>query len=175
MPPEPSPSLHPDVLDPDVLDPDVAEMASTLRLSIARLARLLRQQDESGLAPALTTALATIYREGPITLGRLAAQEQVAAPTVTKMVDRLERRGLIVRQPDQVDRRICRVEITDAGRTQLDSIRDRRTEWLATRLADLDPEDIRRLHAAVDVLEELTLPPVVPTTPPPSPTTENPR
>lgn len=141
------------------IDPDVVEMAGSLRLSIARLARRLRQQDESGLAPALTTALATIYREGPITLGGLAAQEQVAAPTVTKLVDRLEQRGLIVRQPDQTDRRICRVEITPTGLSQLESIRDRRTEWLATRLAQLDPVQIARLHGAVAVLDELTAPP----------------
>lgn len=147
---------------PDDPSVDVVEMAGSLRLSIARLARLLRQQDESGLAPALTTALATIGREGPVTLGRLAAREQVTAPTVTKMVDRLEQRGYIVRRPDETDRRICRVEITPAGRTQLASIRTRRTEWLATRLGELGAEDFERLRAAIDVLEALTAPPEQP-------------
>jgi len=154
------------------LDPDVIEMAGDLRLSIARLARLLRQQDESGLAPALTTALATINREGPITLGRLAACEQVTAPTVTKLVERLEQRGYIIRRPHETDRRVCRVEVTRAGRRQLDSIRTRRTEWLATRLAELDTDELGRLHAAIGVLDGLTAPPAPPATQPTQPTHE---
>ena len=136
--------------------PDTTELAGQLRVVVARLARILRQQDQSGLAPTLLAALTTIGRLGPLTFGEIAAHAQVAAPTVTKAVQKLEAKGLVARRPDPDDGRVCRVAITAAGRRQLEQNRRRRTAWLATRLGELDLDDIARLAAAVDVLEGLT-------------------
>lgn len=138
------------------VDPDPTELAGQLRVVVARLARILRQQDQSGMAPTLLAALTTVGRSGPLTLGELAAQEQVAAPTITKAVQKLEARGLVARQSDPDDGRVCRVALTADGRRHLEQARRRRTAWLATRLGELDEDDIRRLVDAVDVLEALT-------------------
>src|SRR5437879_5763741 len=135
------------------------ELVGRLRYSVTRLARLLRQQDESGLTPTTTAMLASIGRDGPITLGDLAAYEQVAPPTITKSVDKLEAAGLVERIRDDVDRRVCRVTLTPAGRKQLDTNRSRRTAWLARQLRALPPEDIDTLAAAIEVLERLTTAP----------------
>jgi DNA-binding MarR family transcriptional regulator len=137
----------------------VVDVAGRLRISVTRLARLMRQGDNTGLTPTLAAALATIWREGPLTLGELAAAEQVAPPTITKVVGKLEAQGLVARIPDADDRRVCRVALTDAGRHHVEAVRTRRTAWLAARLAELPPGDLDRLVAAVDVLEHLTLPP----------------
>lgn len=135
---------------------DTTELAGQLRVVVARLARILRQQDQSGMPPTLLAALTTVGRAGPLTLGELAAQEQVAAPTITKAVQKLEAKGLVARQDDPDDGRVCRVALTAAGRRHLEQARRRRTAWLATRLGDLGDDDIRRLVDAVDVLEALT-------------------
>ena len=132
------------------------ELVGRLRLSVARLARLLRQQDESGMTPTMTATLATIAREGPLTLGALAAAEQVAPPTVTKAIDKLEAEGLVERIIDENDRRVCRVQITAAGHRQIEANRSRRNAWLADQLAALSADERERLAAAVDVLEHLT-------------------
>ena len=135
---------------------DTTELAGQLRVVVARLARILRQQDQSGLAPTLLAALTTIGRAGPLTFGELAGYEQVAAPTITKAVQKLEAKGLVARRPDPDDGRVCRVALTVAGRRHLERARRRRTAWLSTRLGDLGDDDIRRLADAVDVLEALT-------------------
>ena len=138
--------------------PDPAEVAGRLRLPVTRLARILRQQDQLGLTPTMTAALATIGREGPLTLGALAASEQVSPPTITRVVGKLEAAGLVRRRPDPADGRVTRVELSAAGRRQLDAGRTRRTAWLATRLRDLPAEDLARLEEAAAVLERLTVP-----------------
>jgi DNA-binding MarR family transcriptional regulator len=138
------------------LEPDVAELAGRLRFSVFRLGRLLRQQDDSGYAPALIAALATIVREGPITLGALAANEQLTPPSITKVVVTLEEAGFVTRQRDESDKRVCRVVATAKGRRQLEVSRTRRTAWLVSQLQELPPADIERLVDAVDVLERLT-------------------
>ena len=135
---------------------DTTELAGQLRVVVARLARILRQQDQSGMPPTLLAALTTVGRSGPLTFGELAAHEQVAAPTITKAVQKLEAKGLVSRRPDPDDGRVCRVAITAAGRRHLERARRRRTAWLATRLTELDESDVRRLADAVDVLEALT-------------------
>jgi DNA-binding MarR family transcriptional regulator len=134
-------------------------VAGRLRQSVFRLARLLRQQDDSGHAPALITALAVVDREGPLTLGELAAMEQVSPPTITKVVDALATRGFVQRIRDENDRRVWRVTATPRGRRQLETSRTRRTEWLARQLRELGDEDRARLAAALDVLEQLTTAP----------------
>jgi DNA-binding MarR family transcriptional regulator len=134
---------------------DPAELAGRLRLAVARLARLLRQQDPSDLGTGLASALATIDRRGPLTFGELACVERIAPPSVTAIVRKLEERGLIERSPDDRDRRVCRLSATPAGRRHLTAARARRTAWLTVRLADLDPRGLERLTGAIEALEEL--------------------
>jgi len=135
---------------------DLGEQARRLRFSVTRLARLLRAQDGGGLTPTKAAALATIERHGPIPVGDLAAYEQVSAPTATNVVTKLEEAGFVRRERDDADRRVCRVEITPAGRRRLETSRTRRAEWLADRLAELPRKDRARLLDALDALDGLT-------------------
>jgi DNA-binding MarR family transcriptional regulator len=160
---------------------EIAEVAHRLRLATARLARLLRQQAGTGLSPSQQSVLASIDLKGSLTLGELAAIEQVAPPTITKIVSKLEDDGLVVRTVDDRDRRVARVSISEVGQARLDQSRSRRDAWLTRRLEQADPADIARLADALDVLEALAEAPptadAAPTgggTPAPGPATEEP-
>lgn len=129
--------------------------AERLRFAVTRLARLLRRQAGDDLTPTQSAALAGIGRHGPMTIGDLANHEQVSAPTATTVVSKLEDAGLVRRRRDDADRRVCHVELTDAGARHLHATRTRKTEWLEGRLADLSPDDRARVLGALDVLEQL--------------------
>lgn len=129
--------------------------ANRLRFTVARMARLLRQQDDSGFGPTVTAALATIATHGPLTLGELATREQVAPPSITKVVEKLVASDLVTREVDPNDRRSSLVRVTRQGRRHLDTSRTKKMEWLAARLASLDTDEHARLDAAMDVLEKL--------------------
>jgi DNA-binding MarR family transcriptional regulator len=131
------------------------ELANALRPTITRLARRLRQQDHTGLGPTMTAALASIAKHGGPTHGELAAIEQVAPPTITAVVGKMENLGLVKRETGTVDRRVTRIRITPAGVDQLDEVRNRRTSWLALQLSSLTDDERRRLADAVDVLAKL--------------------
>ncbi len=145
--------------------------ATRLRLSITRLARLLRQQSTTGLSPSQVSALASIARHGPLTLGALADWERVAPPTITRIVTRLEDDGLVTRETSPADRRRTEVAITGAGRDVMRETNRRKNAWLADRLADLTPDERRQVHDAIGALDALTTstPPTEP--PPPDPRT----
>ncbi|MDQ3354725.1 MAG: MarR family transcriptional regulator [Actinomycetota bacterium] len=139
------------------LEPTI--VAERLRLVTTRLARLLRQQAGSDLTPTMLSTLSTVHREGPLTLGALAAHEQVAPPTITKTLGRLDQLGLIERTVDPDDRRVCRVRLSTVGRRFVERTRNRRRAWLTTRLATLEADEVATLAAALPVLERLTAAP----------------
>lgn len=134
---------------------EVAHIAGRLRISVARLNRYLRYQDQSGYGATVVATLATIDRHGPLTLGELANREQVAPPTITKVVEKLELAGLVARSGDPSDRRVTRVNITAKGGKELELYRNRRTAWLSSRLSELSADELARLEAALPVLEHL--------------------
>jgi DNA-binding MarR family transcriptional regulator len=131
------------------------ELASRLRLSVTRLARRLRQQAEGEATPSQLSALASVDRLGPITLGDLAAVEKVRPPSMTRIVSGLEEAGFVSRQVDEKDRRIARVETTVAGQRFLERSRSRKNAYLAARVRTLDPEDRAVLARAATLLERL--------------------
>ncbi len=131
------------------------ELAGELRLSVARLARRLRQQDQTDMGPTLTSALASVARHGAPSHGELAGMEGLSAPTITSIVDKLAARGFVRREADPADRRVTRVHATPEGVAALESMRTRRTEWLEAQLRSLPPRDLDRLAAAAEVLRRL--------------------
>jgi DNA-binding MarR family transcriptional regulator len=126
-----------------------------LRLAIGRLARRLRQQAGDEITPSQLSALSSVGRLGPLTLGELAAVERVRPPTMTRIVASLEEAGLVDRSVHPGDRRIARVEVSSAGRAFLERIGTRKDAFVAERLARLDPDEVEQLRRAVVVLERL--------------------
>jgi DNA-binding MarR family transcriptional regulator len=142
-------------VDDDEQQNDTAELAARLRMAIARMARFLRQQDQGELTATFKSALATIDKCGPMTLGEVAARERIAPPSVTKAVEKLVTLGLVSRRVDPTDRRVSLVSITEDGQRHLAANRARRDEWLAGRMEHLDPSEVQRLVDALGALEHL--------------------
>jgi DNA-binding MarR family transcriptional regulator len=130
-------------------------LASGLRLVVMRLARRLRQRADAGITPSMLSALSSVERLGPITLGDLAAAERVQPPSLTAIVGRLEEEGLVAREGDPDDRRVARVRLTPSGARLMERNRSRKNAYLAQRLRTLDRADREVLARAVDLLERL--------------------
>ena len=131
-------------------------VADRLHSAAIHLLRRLRREDaRSGLSAPRLSALSVIVFAGPITLGDLAAAEQVRPPTMTRLVSALESLGLVVREPDARDGRLTRVRATAKGRTLLARGRARRVEALAARLRELSPADRAAVADAIPILERV--------------------
>src|SRR2546423_85048 len=124
-----------------MISPPDTNLASRLRLAIARTARRLRQEAGAQLSPSQTAALVTIERHGPITPSELAQRERIQRPSATRVLAFLEESGLIDRAGDPRDRRSSLVSISPAGRELLATVRGRKDAYLARRLEALSPED----------------------------------
>jgi DNA-binding MarR family transcriptional regulator len=85
----------------------------------------------------------------------LAALERVSVPGMSKFVSRLEEAGLIERAPVVGDQRRVGISLTAAGHKVLRSVKSKRTAWLASRLRDLEPEELDAIDAAIQPLMHL--------------------
>src|SRR5215212_5483600 len=124
-------------------------------LAIHLLRRLRREDDASGLTAPRLSALSVVVFGGPVTLGQLAAAEQVRPPTMTRLVSALEAEGLVTRESDARDGRLTRIHPTPKARALLAAGRARRVDALARRLAALPEDELATLARAADILERV--------------------
>src|SRR5438477_9458976 len=134
-------------------DPQLAEQ---LRVAIARLTRRLRQTRPVGeLTQNQISVLTSLELAGALTPRELAEAERVAPPTMTKVLAKLEERGLLQRTPHPTDGRQVILSATEAGRAVIAETKRARDEWLARRLSTLTAEERDTLKRAADILGRL--------------------
>jgi len=133
-------------------------IADRLHSAAIHLLRRLRVEDKAiGLTGPRASALSVIVFRGPIAMGALADAEQVRAPTITRLVDGLERRGLVRRVTDSADGRVQLVDATAAGKRLLQKGRARRVERLTQGVVQLSRDDQQVLARAAHLMEESVL------------------
>lgn len=134
-----------------------ARIADRLYLAVLHLLRRMRREDEAlGLGAAQLSALTTLVRSGPQTLGELADAEGVRPPTMSRLVRRLEEDGLVVRRSSDVDRRVVRVTHSTRALAVLEKGRAARSASLAKRIQALSAEERKTLEEGLQLLEALS-------------------
>jgi DNA-binding MarR family transcriptional regulator len=139
------------------LPPNTDALAEQLEAALVVLWADLLAHTDSDLSRTGASVLNTL-RDGPRRITELAAAQNVAQPTMTVAVQRLEARGLVVRERADDDRRATNVVITDAGRAKLAGRHAARAAALQARLAALDDDARAALEAALPALSTLAAP-----------------
>ena len=133
-----------------------ARVADQLHSAAIHLLRHLRRADDAtGLSAPRLSALSVVVFGGPVTLGRLAAAEQVKPPTMTRLVTGLEQEGLVRRVVDIADARLTYIHATSKGRKILLEARARRVELLQSAVARLPDTQLAQLETGTQVLGEV--------------------
>ena len=136
---------------------EVQAVADRLHSAALHLLRRLRTEDDAlDISPPRLSALSVVVFAGPIGIGSLATAEGVAAPTMTRLVDGLERDGLVRRRPDPADARGVLVEPTATGKRILTKGRRQRVRTLAEGLAGLTSEELSDVRRGADLIERVT-------------------
>src|SRR5574342_488129 len=133
-----------------------AQLAVRLREAIARVNRRLRQTRPIGdVTIAQISALQSLDTAGALTPRELSETERVQPPTMTRIVARLEERGLVQRTPHPSDGRQGVLSASARGRELLAEYRRVRDEWLSKRLSRLSAEERQTLQKAVEILTRI--------------------
>lgn len=133
--------------------PALTDVATQLNTVSIHLVRRARTADAAlGVPPGQLSALSVLVFGGERTIAQLAEAEQVTSPTMTRIVDGLERAALADRQPHPRDGRATLVRATRQGRAVMERGRRRRVDLLTTVLGQLPAEDLRAVERAVAAL-----------------------
>jgi DNA-binding MarR family transcriptional regulator len=133
-----------------------APLPVELRIAIMRTSRRLRTEASGdAVSPGQYSVLAAILL-APMTLRQLADREHMQAPSMTRIVNALEQNGLVVRRDHPTDGRQVLVELTELGRQTIIEARNRRTEWMARKLAELSAEERAVLKSAAAILQRMS-------------------
>jgi DNA-binding MarR family transcriptional regulator len=124
-------------------------------VAIHLLRRVRRADVATGISPGELSALSVVVFGGPVTLGELAAAEQVRPPSMTRVVKALEAEGLVTRAIDTVDRRVARIRATAKGSRLIKRGRSARVALLAQWLLELSAKERMTLGDATQVLERV--------------------
>lgn len=132
---------------------ETASLGAALEHRVIGLWWLLTRELPSDLSRTAASVLGTLRAEGPQRVTVLAERESIAQPSMSQLLQRLERRGLVERQPDPADGRACRLAITEAGDDALRGRSAARADWLDERLKDLSEDERAALARAISALD----------------------
>lgn len=132
-------------------DPTVATFRRLLRTTLSMKRAMGAVFAQAGLTGAQFHTLVRIPDQGiPVT--RLAARSWADPGNASGVVDRLERDGLVERQPAAHDRRVVLVHVTPAGRALMDRLWPQYVDGIHRIMEPLSAEDRERLNELLDRL-----------------------
>jgi DNA-binding MarR family transcriptional regulator len=133
-----------------------SDLAGQLRLSVVRLNRRLRsQRTDETVSLTQISAMATLYRCGPMTPSELAASERVRPPSMTRVIAALEEDGMVSRRDHPTDGRQSIIELSPAGAELLAAEASAKERWLDKRLAELTETERVTLARATEIIDRM--------------------
>lgn len=122
----------------------VEAVVGASRVLVAIAARSLADRSEDVTLPQYRL-LVVLSTQGPQRLVDLATNLDVNPSTATRLCDRLERKGLVLRQRQTSDRRVVQLAATDAGHQIVDTVMDHRRVEIARILATMTSAQHRQV------------------------------
>ncbi|WOH18439.1 MarR family transcriptional regulator [Paenarthrobacter sp. GOM3] len=136
-------------------DPSLTHLAKEYREALRLGVYMFRRLDPEGELTAAQLSLLSMIFDAGLRVGDIAKNLGIKVPSATEQIIKLERAGLVTRQPDQDDSRAVQVAITRAGTAAVESADQRRNAMVAELLQGLDSQEIEQLAAALPVIAKL--------------------
>ena len=136
-------------------DPRLLHIAQQFRESLRLGVYMFRRLDPEGELTAAQLSLLSMISDGGLRVGDIAKNLGIKVPSATEQIIKLERSGLVSRQPDVNDSRAVQVIITKAGRAAVESANQRRNAMVAGLLQELSSDEVEQLAAALPIISKL--------------------
>jgi DNA-binding MarR family transcriptional regulator len=96
--------------------------------------------------------LLSLFIDGPLDCSSLAEAVGVSLPTMNGVLERLEKRGLIVRRPDHHDRRRILNNLTARGHQIIEKLWASGQDWLSELLDRMDSTELETIEQALTII-----------------------
>jgi MarR family transcriptional regulator, organic hydroperoxide resistance regulator len=134
--------------------PDVDSIVETIIYLYTESRRLTKgMAREVGLTGPQLTVIKLLETFDNLSLSSLSERIRAQNSTVTGIIDRMEREGLVRRERSTVDRRVVHIRLSDKGQKLARQIQVEPMEIFRAALASLTPTDLRDLLRIMNKLQ----------------------
>lgn len=125
---------------------------------VIRINRAVRMRTAPGtLAAGSVSTLWTVVQHAPVRTTELAERENVAAPTMSRIVASLEKQGMIRRGTDPTDKRVSLISPTDDGVRYIHGVTSGKARMFETALAHMSASDRVEVERSLNLLADTLL------------------
>jgi len=132
------------------------DLYQSLNQQMDQLSRKLRQLEQNDdtqfLSAAKLSVLRMVKQYNPVTLKELAERQNVALPTMSKIVDELQKRSLLIRAQSKEDARKRWIVPTQKGLQNLQQSEMESERFWQQKLHRLNSKQIKQLSVSLDIL-----------------------
>ena len=137
-----------------IIDSILDSMAQVLPLFHRKLLRM----DLGGISGDLSRlhfGIMEILSERDMTVTELARMTSMSKSQMTAAIDKLVKLDVLERHPDEKDRRVINIVLTEHGRILLREVRRKIKQSIRKALSSLTPEELAEMSAALKTLKEI--------------------
>lgn len=117
------------------------------RVTLVITSALKKEFSQAGvprMRPAYLAALLNLWEEDGLKVVELSRRAGLETSTMTGLLDRMERDGLVYRSPDSTDRRVQRINLTEDGRSIEATVLDVVDRVMSRVMKDIPEGDLVR-------------------------------
>ncbi len=141
------------------MEPKSSEQVKNIEKYLRRIDYVIRKKGRSilndlNLTIHQFTALQILINHGDMTVGELSQKMALACSTITDLIDRMEKSQLVVRQKDEKDRRVVRIQVLEDGHQLVEKVLVQRVDFLESKLNNFDDSEKQILDNVLSKLYE---------------------
>lgn len=96
---------------------------------------------EFDLNRSQASVLFMLHQQDSMSQKELAAQLNITAPSITSLIQKMERTGYIIREPDRKDQRVMRLTLSEKGKSCIQAVKDVAGRMERILLEGMSPEE----------------------------------
>ena len=133
------------------------ELVSDIERLVREISNVVKRKgreilNEFPITPPQFAALLWLNQEGDLTIGDLSQKMYLACSTMTDLVDRMEKNGLVERVRDERDRRVVRIHLLDKGKSIIRDVMVARQSYLSDVLVHFSEAEIKEMSKYLERL-----------------------
>ncbi|MEN6461272.1 MAG: MarR family transcriptional regulator [Syntrophomonas sp.] len=117
--------------------------------------RPAEQITRSRISHAQFHAISILAHKGSLSMSELANEMKISKQQLTPLIGKLIDSNMVVRKPEEMDRRILRIEITEPGRDTLEEVKAEVKQAIKEKLSILSNSDLKDLDHLLTQTREL--------------------
>lgn len=136
-----------------------AGVVAALEKDLRYIAAIIKQKGRElltdySITPPQFIALQWLFEEGDMTIGELSNKMFLACSTTTDLIDRMEKKELVIRVRDSKDGRVVRIHLLETGEKIIDEVIRKRQGYLQNVLTGFNAKEAESLKNSLAKLHQ---------------------